>query len=479
MASPPVLNQESFFEQLIACQPRHHYIKNYVISCSGGLDSMVLLHLMYLLKPLFLSKEVNISAIYVNHNLSQFSEQWGIFCQSICQIYKIPLQILSVNAKAKPRQSPEEAARDARYFAIKGIITSTDCLITAHHQNDQAETLLLHLLRGSGPKGLAAMPACRAFYHAILARPLLNYSRSKIKAYALKHQLQWVEDESNTDQKFKRNFIRHSIFPKLQQQWASFETTLFRASQLQQEAVEILNEVAEQDLAICELDIDSEKKSNQWFWQPMLDRLKLQSLSPARVKNCIQFWLKKNNVAALNSNLLLQVIEEFINRQPTAKIKINWKSKQQQFQLRYFQNRIFLCTIIPINTKSRVLWDYKKHQQISLGENQLQVVFTQTQLNQPQLDLDRLKGKVLVNFRQGGERYQKNQYSQHYSLKNWFQEQSVPPWVRSLIPLFYKDEQLIQIGNTIVNRDYLAAAGKAAVSFSISKQTARSLNNNK
>jgi tRNA(Ile)-lysidine synthase len=479
MASPLVLNQESFFEQLRACQLGHQCIKNYVVSCSGGLDSMVLLHLMSSLKPLLLSNQVNISAIYVNHNLSQFSEQWGLFCQSICQTYNIPLQIISVNAKPKPRQSPEEASRDARYSAIKEIIVPSDCLLTAHHQNDQAETLLLHLLRGSGPKGLAAMPACRDFYHATLARPLLNFSRNKIKNYALKHQLQWVEDESNTDQNFKRNFIRHSIFPKLQQQWTGFETTLFRASQLQQEAVEILAEVAEQDLSICELDVESEQKSNHWFCEPMLDRSKLQTLSPARIKNCIQFWLKKNKVAALNSNLLSQVIEEFINRQPTAKIKINWKSKQQQFQLHYFQNRIFLCTVISTHTKSCVLWDYKKHKQISFGENQLQVVFSLAQLDQAQLDCDCLKGNVLVSFRQGGECYQKNQHSQHYSLKKWFQEQSVPPWIRSQIPLFYKGEQLIQIGNTIVNSDYLAVKGKPALSFSINKQTAISLDNNK
>jgi len=483
MASPLTLNLESFFEQLKSSHLRHNSIKNYVISCSGGLDSMVLLHLMYSLKQSLLTSKINISAIYVNHNLSQFSEDWGIFCQSICQGYKIPLDILSVNAKPKQRQSPEEAARDARYSAIKEVLDSSDCLLTAHHQSDQAETLLLQLLRGSGPKGLAAMPMAKEFYHSILARPLLNFPRSKIKEYALKHQLQWVDDESNQDEKFKRNFLRHSIFPKLQQQWSSFESTLFRASQLQQEAVEILDEVAEQDLAICELDSDLEEKLNPWFYEPMLDRAKLQNLSPARIKNCVQFWLRKNKAAALNSNLLTQLLDEIIHKQPSVKLEISWKSKQQQFQLRFFQNRIFLSTILSSDTKSSFLWDYKKHQIVNLGDSQLQLVALQTQLKktqlkQAQLDLDKISDKVLVNFRQGGENYKKNQNSQHYSLKKWFQEQLVPPWIRSQIPLFYVNEELIQIGNRIVNKDFIATSGKNAISFTLTRKAAMLLDNN-
>jgi len=479
MVTAPALNREIFLEQLALSHCSSHSLTNrnykeseftnYVVSCSGGLDSMVLLHLMQSIKYTLLSKGISISAIYVNHNLSPFSNDWGDFCQSVCQIYQIPLQILSVNASPKHRQSPEEAARDARYLALNDVIDSSDCLLTAHHQSDQVETVLLQLLRGSGPKGLAAMPKCREFYSSILVRPLLSFPRFKLKEYAHKQQLKWIDDESNHDENFKRNFLRHSIIPKLQQQWTNLETTLFRASQLQNETISILDEVAEQDLAICELRSELACEINPWFREPMLDRHKLKKLSAARIKNCIQFWLRKHKAAALTSILLKQVLDEFIIKQPTSKVKICWKYKQQLFQLRYYQGKLFLCQTI-FSPANSLVWNYNKERQIHLGDAQIELESSQVDLTTQQLNLDKLADTILVKFREGGESYKKNQQSQHFSLKNWFQEQSIPPWIRSHIPLFYVDDQLIQIGNDIVNSYYLSEKNKRAVKISVSGQ---------
>ncbi len=479
-----MLNHHNFLESLKATTLSQRRYKRYVISFSGGLDSMVLVHLMQSLKQLLLADGINISAIYVNHNLSPFASDWGAFCQSICLQYKIPFQSLSVNAKPKPRQSPEEAARDARYCALKEQLNAADCLLTAHHKSDQAETVLLQLLRGTGPKGLAAMPFSRDFFHFTIIRPLLSFSRRQIKDYALKYKLQWVEDESNDEQNYKRNFLRHNIFPQLQQQWPGLESTLFRASQLQSEALDILEEVAEHDLTRCELDLEVERKNNRWFLEPMLDRQKLQTLSAQRIKNCMQYWLRKNNVAVLKSTLLKQVVDEFIIKQPGAKTQISWKYEALQFHLRHYQNRLFLSRepdtkTSSIKSNTSFLWDYKKDRKIDLGNIQLQVQFSEQQSIKKQTDkvqsnregnrlaLNKLPDTVRVKFRQGGERFRKNQYSQHFSLKKWFQEQSVPPWIRSRVPLIYVGEELIQAGYSIVNQEYKFQQDGAALSFNI------------
>ncbi|MFK5984686.1 MAG: tRNA lysidine(34) synthetase TilS [Pseudomonadota bacterium] len=441
----------------------------YVVSCSGGLDSMVLLHLMASMQQILFDQGIKLAAIYVNHNLSPHAQEWAEFCQVECLKYQIPLSVLSVNAKPAPRQSPEAAARDARYGAIKKILKRGDALLTGHHQNDQVETLLLQLLRGSGPKGLAAMPVCRDFADFHLLRPLLNFSREGIKNYAIQYQLKWVEDESNQQQKFKRNFLRHSILPKLQQQWPGFASSLSRVSLLQSEAVEILEEVASEDLKNCTIELNVQQKDMLSFnpailKQALLDTARLQKLSSGRIKNGIQFWLRSNQVAVLNAKLLQQFLDIFINKATTANSLLNWKFEQQHYQIRYYQNRLYLLNIKsnptePEQTRADVLWNFKKHSKITFGK------FTMEIKEPDQLAKELLSDTLKLCFRKGGERFKKNHSSRHFLLKKWFQEQSIPPWLRSQIPLFYNNEQLIQVGNIVVNRDYKAKSNEAAIAI--------------
>jgi tRNA(Ile)-lysidine synthase len=433
-----LLDSKNFYPFLRACtlkkkeDVKSHHQATYVVSLSGGLDSVVLLHLMNSLRLALLIPANSLCAIYVNHNLSASSQEWGDFCQSICDKYQIPLQILSVNAQAKKRQSPEDAARNARYNALKKVLKANDYLLTAHHQTDQAETILLQLFRGSGPQGLSAMPITKDFGHSHLARPLLNFTQQQIKTYAIKHQLQWVEDESNQQQSFKRNFLRLSIFPKLEQQWPSLSKTLFRAGQIQAETTAILKDVAQGDLALCELPIKAEQQNNQWFFQPMLSLTQLKTLSTARIKNCLQFWLRKNNTAVLRSSLLEEFIKTFIEKQPTSKIQITWNAKHlstdetvaeknQQFCVRYFQDKVFLCQY----------QDYNIEVVSQLAEN------------------------IQLRYRCGGESFKKTENASHYRLKKWFQENAIPPWLRDKVPLFYFKDELFQIGDRLVNQDLI------------------------
>ncbi len=439
MKDKQVLDQDNFLHAFLAsCFP--HKLSSsklginssgysrYVVSCSGGLDSIVLLHLMFVLKQTSLLKDIELSAVYVNHNLSPNAQMWAEFCQSVCSQYQIPLQCLSVNATPQPRQSPEAVARDARYGAIKKILTTRDCLLTAHHKNDQIETLFLNLLRGSGPKGLSSMAVRRKLFHFTLARPLLSFSQEEIKSYAKKNQLDWVEDESNNDLAFKRNFLRHQLLPEIKKQWQGYATSLYRVSELQKESIEILEEVAVQDLSRCMLEFSVQEESiwayiYSHFNLYALNLDNLKKLSSARIKNCLQYWFRKNNIAVLNANLLKQFLSTFILASPSSTAMLCWKANKQDYRLHYHDKKLYLYVL-----ETKHVFNIKVS--------------------------DKKTITYKVAYRQGGEKFKKNKLSKHFLLKKWFQENLVPPWLRDKIPLFYVKDELTQVGNIVLNKDY-------------------------
>ena len=188
----------------------------YWVAFSGGLDSQVLLHALAAGRELL---PASLSALHVNHNLQPDAPAWAEHCRAVCAGLGIPYQALSVQAHPEPGESPEAAARVARYRALTGAVPAGGVLLTAHHQDDQAETLLLQLVRGAGPKGLAAMPERTTVKGVTLLRPLLDVSRDTLHDYARRHDLTWVEDPSNTRTDYDRNFLRHDILPRLHARW--------------------------------------------------------------------------------------------------------------------------------------------------------------------------------------------------------------------------------------------------------------------
>jgi len=184
----------------------------YWVAFSGGIDSHVLLDAMATLRP---QLSATLNAVHVNHGLNAKAAQWAAHAVSVCELLDIPCHVFNVNASAKKGESPEAAARDARYHTFSALIEAGDVLLTAHHREDQAETLLLQLVRGAGPHGLAAMPLSRSFSNGQLARPLLAVEQALINDYAAEKALLWVEDPSNQELGFERNFLRHEVMPIL------------------------------------------------------------------------------------------------------------------------------------------------------------------------------------------------------------------------------------------------------------------------
>jgi len=198
-----------------------------LVGYSGGMDSHVLLHAVWGLRN---ELKLEMSAVHVNHGLQSDAEAWADSCADFCRSQQIPIAIIQVDATPEKGESPEAAARDSRYCALHDLMLKGDILLTAHHSDDQAETVLLQLLRGSGPSGLSAMPIISGFGPGFHARPLLEFSRAELAEYAQHNRLQWLEDFSNSDTSFDRNFLRQEVVPLLKQRWPAMHKTLSRSS---------------------------------------------------------------------------------------------------------------------------------------------------------------------------------------------------------------------------------------------------------
>ncbi|RCL28297.1 tRNA lysidine(34) synthetase TilS [Pseudomonas sp. AFG_SD02_1510_Pfu_092] len=254
------------------------------IAFSGGLDSTVLLHLLadyarhHPAPPL--------RAIHIHHGLQSAADAWPAHCQTVCERLRIDLQV--VHVQVRPCASLEQAARDVRYAAFSQVLGPGDILFTGQHRDDQAETLLLRLLRGAGLRGLAAMPAQRALGQGSLVRPLLGCSRQQLQDYAQAQRLSWIEDPSNADTQFARNYLRGEVFPQLQLRWPQAGQNLARAAEHLGEALGLLDELARGDLAQAQ-----EGAPVAWPGLDSLDLATLTALLPARQRNALQYWLSR------------------------------------------------------------------------------------------------------------------------------------------------------------------------------------------
>ncbi|MBS7663449.1 tRNA lysidine(34) synthetase TilS [Pseudomonas lalucatii] len=254
------------------------------VAFSGGLDSTVLLHLLARLAQ----REAlpPISAIHVHHGLQAAADAWPDHCRRQCEALGIPLHVQSV--AVVPGASLERAARDARYGAFTALLGAGEVLLTAQHREDQAETLLFRLLRGAGVRGLAGMPASRALGRGHLLRPLLDCARSELEAYAAEHRLSWVDDPSNADGRFARNYLRHQVMPLLRARWPQAERTLARSARHLGEAAQLLDELAQLDLQAAQAP-----SPLAWLSLPSLALAPLRRLSTARLRNALRYWLRE------------------------------------------------------------------------------------------------------------------------------------------------------------------------------------------
>src|SRR3990167_1094853 len=253
------------------------------VALSGGLASTVLLHLLANLAQ----REAlpPLSAIHIHHGLQAAADAWPAHCHELCAALSVPLQVEYV--QVAPVASLERAAREARYAAFAARLGADELLLTAQHRDDQAETLLFRLLRGAGVQGLSAMPVSRALGAGRLVRPLLNCSRDELLAYAREHKLSWVEDPSNADERFSRNYLRRQVLPALLSRWPQAATNMARSAAHLSEAAQLLDELALQDIAAAQVPAVF-----AWLPLPSLALPALRCLSEPRQRNALRYWLR-------------------------------------------------------------------------------------------------------------------------------------------------------------------------------------------
>ncbi|MFA7553362.1 MAG: tRNA lysidine(34) synthetase TilS [Spongiibacteraceae bacterium] len=418
--------------------------RRWLVAYSGGVDSHVLLHLLA-----HLPAQPNthayplIEAVHINHQLQAPSAQWAQHCQQQCDSLGLVLHSVAVDVAQGSRRSLEEQARKARYQVFEALMQPGDVLLMGHHLDDQVETLMLRMLRGSGSKGMAAMLQTRALACGQLTRPLLDTPRAHIEAYAAAHQLAWIEDPSNQQTDFDRNFLRLQLLPVLAQRWPQYRQTLARAAMLSEESAQLNTELAALDFNT--LGLSSASRSI-----PLRD---IVTLSPARQKNLLRYWLQCRQFAMPSAAQLQAVLTDVIAAQQDAEPLLEWEG----VQIRRFKDKLYAMEpLIEVDINRVYRWDLMRPLQIT-GVGSLSVKATIGE----GISTERLKNAVIsVCFRQGGERSQPVGRAHSQTLKKLLQEHHIEPWLRHRLPLLYCDGELIAVADLWVCQGWQAAAGE-------------------
>lgn len=390
------------------------------VGLSGGVDSVVLLHLLR--RGLRLAPS-RIAAIHVNHQISAHAASWAAHCRRYCRALGVKLQVARVEVARG--NSTEAAAREARHrvFAASGF----DVVALAHNRDDQSETLLLQLLRGAGPRGLAGMPALRPGL-PLLWRPLLGVPRSAIEAYARRHRLQWVEDESNLDRGYLRNFLRHDVLPLIESRLPGTGAVLARAARLQAEASDLLDVLADQDLG------DAGAGSGQ-----SIELAVLQGLPGHRARNALRRFLHRHGARMPQALRLDELLRQALTARRDAQVCV----ALGDVELRRFGGALHLVRSLPPPVADfRVDW----HGRGDLALPQLGGTLRLERHRGRGIAAEWLQTRSLtIRTRHGGERLRLEQGGPQRTLRNLLQEGALPPWMRERLPLLYLDDQLAAV----------------------------------
>jgi tRNA(Ile)-lysidine synthase len=391
-----------------------------IVGFSGGLDSTVLLHALAA-HPKLYSK---LMAVHINHGISPNAWLWQNHCEQWCQHQGIPIhtEVVQFDRSA----NIEERARQVRYEFFSSLINDKTCLILAHHQDDQAETLLLQLVRGTGIDGLAAMSAWGYLGEGILARPFLEYSRVQLEHYAALHHLIWIEDESNQDMRYSRNYLRQQIMPLLFKRWPKVVSSIARTARHCQQAKNNLEALANHD--VMAWNQSKGLKENPLFIKPLLN------LNPDRLANILRVWLRINQVPLPATPTFSRLIHELLLARTDAISKVCWR----EYIIRYYQGYLYLDRHKGIHLPLCSEWSEFPSPLVmdTLG---MRLVAKQTEhgLFVPE------GAKLEIRFRKGGEMFY--WHKQNKRLKKLFQEWSIPPWLREHVPLVYVNNQLAAV----------------------------------
>jgi tRNA(Ile)-lysidine synthase len=405
------------------------------VAFSGGADSTALLAALAAAP----ARPARLRAIYVDHQLQPDSSAWGRHCRKVAASLGVPLQVRRVRVARGRGQSPEAAARAARYGALAGALQAGETLLTAHHQDDQLETVLLQLLRGAGVAGLAAMPACAPFARGVLVRPLIDKPRAQLRAWLRTRGLTWIEDASNADERLDRNYLRSRVLPPILARWPAAPGTVVRGARHAAEAQRMLDALGAADVARASHGA-------------MLSAAVLRSLPAERRRNALRFWINRSGHLVPPARRLQEICGPLLAARTDAHPLVAWTGAMVQRQGDLVSIRAHPAATagrrVPATQPrgGRALkwrWHLGQRRVLATGAGTLSL---EEDARGP-LDLDALARTLAVRPRRGGERLRPVRGGARRALKSLLQEARVPLEERARMPLVYAGGRLVAVAD--------------------------------
>jgi len=411
-----------------------------LVGLSGGMDSILLLEL--------LNEQIDskrIQAVHINHGLSDNADQWQRFTEDYCRqlgvdFYAEKIQLVVTG------EGIEAAAREARYTVFEKRLKKNGLLFLAHHADDQVETVLYRLLRGSGSKGLAGMPESRSLGLGKLIRPLLAYSKQAVQREAVDKGLKWIEDESNLDNHFDRNYLRNRVVPIISERWPDYAQSVMHSAALSHQADQLSKDLATEDIA----GLDPKKERAGWS----ISIEAFSAFTKLRQKNILRYWSEIQYLSAPSATIINEILSSVIGARQDASPEVVWRS---QCWAR-FQNRLYLLTYKNKQHQrdQTIRWDLQNSLFLADGSC-LKAQFSGGKGLTSKID------SVEIRYRRGGERCRPLGRGRSTSLKKLLLEYQLPPWLRDRVPLFYVEDQLVAVGDLWVCEGWCAGSEERGI----------------
>lgn len=427
------------FPRLMALAPELRAAKRVWVAYSGGLDSTVLLHQVAQLEL------PDLRAMHVNHQISPNANNWQRHCEQTAKDLGIELVVETVSVEDTGK-GLEEAARNQRYQVFAKHLSIGDVMLSAHHANDQAETLLFRLMRGAGLKGLCGVPATRLIGRKTqLLRPFLGVSRAELEIWASKHKISWVEDESNDDTGIDRNYIRHQVIPNLLSRWPNAIDQIANSASLLADSQQLLDAYLEEDLKACKLRRERVGES--------ITLNVFLNFDAIRQNHLLRYWIARRELLLPAQQHLVE-IHKLLNSAPDAKPEVSWgpvgKCAGGGSFFRY-QNRLYLgCRLNYALDQDAIYQKWDGVSKLTLGNFSLAGKAAKQGLQQADYH---------ILFREGGERCQPAQRDNSQTLKKLLQEYRLEPWLRDSVPLIFRGQQLAAVGDLWICDGFVAEGG--------------------
>ena len=436
-------------ERLLQILKSFPVVNSYLVGFSGGADSTALLHALSIIHPQLATP---VSAVHINHGIHPDADLWQLQCENFCHQHDIALVCLKIDLKKCTGKGLEAEARHLRYETISSLLDHADCLLTAHHADDQAETLLLNLMRGSGVDGLSAMPESRPLGSGFLQRPLLRFKNSALRDYLRENKIEWTEDPSNLYLNHDRNFVRHEVIPLLEQRWPEVSQRLLLTREAMTDTRHLL-----------------EKLADEYLGPNLIHPLVLRITpgcrdNPELFKLAIRRWIKHSETTGIPAYKLNSFCDQVQQAGSDHKISVRWDDRL----LRWYKNQLWLQTTPEILPCAAVKWP-KGQAEVDLGRDAGRLVLRagtpSGSRSEPGTNISP-DGEFSVGGRINTEETVISLGGHHKALKNLFQSTDIPPWLRDAIPLCKLDGELVSMGDWCFNERFASWLSENSISFS-------------